>query len=248
MASLRSSPFIFLLCFWVSLISSAFSQTCSTQKFTGNNLYAHCVDLPTLTSYLHFSYDSSNSTLSIAFLASPPASDGWVSWAINPTGTGMAGAQALVGYKDSKGSMTVKTYNISSYTLASVVQSTLAFEVWDQRAEEDNGVFRIFAKMKVPADLAATGSVNQVWQVGSSVDSKGVLTPHDMSAANLNAKGTLDLKGGQSVATGGVDSKTKKRNVSWLSSLSLSLSLSPASSTFLITITVYSENLYIKYL
>ncbi|KAF2292538.1 hypothetical protein GH714_025349 [Hevea brasiliensis] len=34
-----------------------------------------------------------------------------------------------------------------------------------------------------------------------------------MQSPNLNAKGTLDLKGGQSVATGGVDSKTKKRNI-----------------------------------
>ncbi|KAF2284569.1 hypothetical protein GH714_027154 [Hevea brasiliensis] len=125
----------------------------------------------------------------------------------------MPGAQALVGYKDSKGSMTVKTYNISSYTLASVVQSKLAFDVWDERAEEDNGVMVIFAKIKVPADLAAKGMLNQVWQVGSSVDSEGILTPHDMNAPNLNAKGTLDLKGGQTVVTGGVDSKTKKRNI-----------------------------------
>ncbi|KAJ9169824.1 hypothetical protein P3X46_017973 [Hevea brasiliensis] len=211
MASLSFTALIFGLCFWVSLTSPALSQTCSSPKFTGNDLYAHCVDLPTLTSYLHFSYNSSNSTLSIAFLASPSSSGGWVSWAINPTGTGMFGAQALVGYKDSAGPMTVKTYNVSS--AASVVQSKLAFDVWDEQAEEDNGVMRIFAKIKVPADLAAKGVVNQVWQVGPSVDSKGVLTPHPMQSPNLNAKGTLDLKGGQSVATGGVDSKTKKRNI-----------------------------------
>ncbi|KAF2292533.1 hypothetical protein GH714_025270 [Hevea brasiliensis] len=68
--------------------------------------------------------------------------------------------------------MTVKTYNVSS--AASVVQSKLAFDVWDEQAEEDNGVMRIFAKIKVPADLAAKGVVNQVWQVGPSVDSKGI--------------------------------------------------------------------------
>ncbi|KDP45263.1 hypothetical protein JCGZ_15128 [Jatropha curcas] len=213
MASLRFCALIMGLFLWVFLISPAQSQTCSSQKFTGNDLYAHCLDLPRLTAYLHFSYDSSNTTLTIAFLASPPSSAGWVSWAINPTGTGMAGAQALVAYKNSKSVMTVNTYNISSYTSSSVVKSKLAFDVWDQRAEEQDGLMRIFAKIKVPADLAAKGTVNQVWQVGPSVDDTGGLTQHAMSTPNLNAKGTLDLKGGQTAVTGGVDSKTKKRNI-----------------------------------
>ncbi|XP_065874384.1 cytochrome b561 and DOMON domain-containing protein At3g25290-like [Euphorbia lathyris] len=210
MSSLRFSALIL----WLSLIppSLSQSQTCTSQKFTTNNLYTHCLDLPTLTSYLHFSYNSTNSTLSIAFRTSS-VPNGWVSWAINPKASGMAGAQALVAYKDSKASMLVKTYNISSYTIESVVQSKLDFQVWDERAEDQSGVTTIFAKIKVPADLAAKGSVNQVWQVGPSVDAKGVLTPHAMNPPNLNAKGALDLNGGQIVSTGGVDSKTKKRNI-----------------------------------
>ncbi|EEF29330.1 dopamine beta-monooxygenase, putative [Ricinus communis] len=216
MASFRFSALIILFSLYnFLLISRSYSQTCKTQTFTNNNLYTNCLDLPSLTSYLHYTYDSSNSTLSVAFLSSPSSSNGWISWAINPTGTGMAGAQALVAYKDSKGAMTVKTYNISSYTSDSVVQQKLAFDVWDERAEEENGVMKMYAKIKVPADLSAKGTANQVWQVGPSVDDKGVLKPHPMGASNLNSKGTLALNGGDqtTVVTGGVDSRTKKRNI-----------------------------------
>ncbi|WCJ37224.1 Cytochrome b561 and DOMON domain-containing protein At3g25290 [Euphorbia peplus] len=213
MSPLHFSRLILCLSLYFSLIppSLSQSQTCTSQKFTSNNLYTHCVDLPTLTSYLHFTYNSTNSTLSIAF-RTPSVPEGWVSWAINPKATGMAGAQALVAFKDPKGLLVVKTYNVSSYTGDSVVQSKLDFEVWDERAEDQGGVTTIYGKIKVPADLAVKGSVNQVWQVGPSVDDKGVLTPHAMVPGNLNAKGALDLNGGQIVSSGGVDSKTKKRN------------------------------------
>jgi hypothetical protein len=126
----------------------------------------------------------------------------------------MGGAQALVAFKDSKGVMSAKTYNVTS-TPYSAVQSKLAFDVWDTRAEEESGVMRIFAKIKVPPELAAKGTLNQVWQVGSTVGAaKGVLTIHDMGAPNLNSKGTLDLNGGKSVSSGGLDSRTKRKNVS----------------------------------
>ncbi|CAK7349422.1 unnamed protein product [Dovyalis caffra] len=213
--SFRSSALILSVCVSISLILPVNSQTCAKQTFTNNKLYANCLDLPTLTSYLHFTYNSTNATLSVAFFASPSKANGWVAWAINPKVPAMGGAQALVAFKDSRGVMTVKTYNISSYTLDSVVQSKLAFDVWDTRAEEERGVMRIFAKIKVPAELAAKGTVNHVWQVGPSVDAaKSVLTPHEMGGPNLNAKGTLDLNGGHSVSTGGgVDSRTKRKNI-----------------------------------
>ncbi|KAL6968426.1 hypothetical protein U1Q18_034229 [Sarracenia purpurea var. burkii] len=86
-------------------------------KFSNNKLYDHCSDLSQLSSYLHWTYDSAASSLSVAFITTPAKSDGWISWAINPAGTGMVGAQAPIAFKDSKGAMTVKTYNISSYRL-----------------------------------------------------------------------------------------------------------------------------------
>ncbi|XP_011024578.1 PREDICTED: cytochrome b561 and DOMON domain-containing protein At3g25290 [Populus euphratica] len=210
----KISALLLTFCVSISLTLPVRSQTCASQTFTNNNLYTHCLDLPTLSSYLHFTYDAANSTLSVAFFASPAKSSGWISWAINPKVPAMGGAQALVAFKDSKGVMSAKTYNISTSTPYSVVQSKLAFDVWDTRAEEESGVMRIFAKIKVPPELAAKGTLNQVWQVGSIVDAaKGVLTIHDMGAPNLNSKGTLDLNGGKSVSSGGLDSRTKRKNI-----------------------------------
>ncbi|XP_021814203.1 cytochrome b561 and DOMON domain-containing protein At3g25290-like [Prunus avium] len=205
-SSSSSLAFLGLTLALVLLISPAHSLTCTTQTFTNNNLYSKCLDLPTLKSYLHWTYNSSNSTLSIAFVATPAKSDGWIAWAINPTGTGMAGAQTLLAYKKSDGSMDVKTFNISSYS--DIVESKLAFDVWNTSAESSGGVFRLFAKLKVEME-----SVNQVWQVGPSV-SNGFPAKHDFNTDNLQAKGSLNLTGGTTTTTTTPgDSRLKKRNI-----------------------------------
>lgn len=192
----------------VLLISPAYSLTCTSQTFKNNKVYSHCLDLPTLNSYLHWTYDSSNSSISVAFIAPPPDSSGWISWAINPTGTGMLGAQAIVAFKHSNGSMAVQTYDIESYTIK---ESNLKLDVWDKSAEYSNGVIRLFAQMKVQEK---SETVNQVWQVGPVTDD--VPAKHEIQTANLNAKATLSLTGTQTdTTTTGVDSRTKRKNVSF---------------------------------
>lgn len=90
----------------------------------------------------------------------------------------------------------------------------LSFEVWDKLAESGtDGSLTIFAKIKVPADLAAQGTVNQVWQVGPGVGEDGKLEKHDFAAANLKSKATLDLKTGQSSSSSGGDTRVKKKNI-----------------------------------
>jgi hypothetical protein len=207
MASHQSSSLALLvLTLTALLISPAQSLTCTSQTFTNNARYTNCVDLTQLTAYLHWTHDQSNSSLSIAFIAPPAKSDGWVAWAINPTETGMKGSQTLLAFQ-SNGAMTVKTYNISA--IGPIAESKLSFEVWDLRAEQSDGVMRIFAKLKVPRNGM---TVNQVWQVGASVTS-GVPDAHPMQTANLNSKSTLNLSGGQTVTPSGGDSRTKKKNV-----------------------------------
>ncbi|OVA01647.1 Cytochrome b561 [Macleaya cordata] len=188
----------------------SFSLTCSSQKFTKNRLFEHCNDLPKLKSYLHWTYDSSKSSLNIAFTAPPAKSDGWVAWAINPTATGMGGSQTLVAYRQSDGSMTVKTYNITSYKI--IQQGKLAFEVPKMEGEYVNGEMRIFATIILPESLGKV--VNQVWQVGPSI-SNGMLGVHEFGPDNLNSLGKLDLMNGSSTIAGGggVNSKLRKRNI-----------------------------------
>ncbi|KAI3801176.1 hypothetical protein L1987_29280 [Smallanthus sonchifolius] len=202
----------FFLTFFTLLTTSHLSYaqlTCTTQKFTNNKLYNHCNDLPHLNSYLHWSLDASKNTLSVAFLAPPSTAGGWISWAINPTGDGMAGAQALLAYKASNGSMVVKTYNISSYS--SIVEGKLGFDVTDKRAEYSDGVMKIFATVVLPGKGVTV--VNQVWQVGPSVSPDGIPARHAFQPANLGAKGRLDLLSGESSGGGGGGSVTKKRNI-----------------------------------
>ncbi|KAK3415182.1 hypothetical protein EUGRSUZ_H00737 [Eucalyptus grandis] len=205
---LRRLPAAVPLLLLLLLAPAADALVCSSQKFSNNVLYSTCLDLPTLSASLHFSYDDANSSAAVAFVAAPPkGEDGWVSWALNPTATGMFGAQALIAFRDA-GAMTVKTYNITSTT---VRESPISFETWERTAEYNSadGTMRIFAKIKVPAGDPA--KLNQVWQVGSSV-TNGVPDPHAMAGANLGAKGTLDLVTGTTTAGGG-GSGIKKKNI-----------------------------------
>ncbi|XP_073023388.1 cytochrome b561 and DOMON domain-containing protein At3g25290-like [Primulina eburnea] len=207
MASSSLTLAIVALATWVSLIYPTHSATCTSQTFTNNKLYAFCNDLPFLSSYIHWAYDPAPRTLSIAFIAPPDRPEGWVSWAINPTDTGMVGSQALVAFRDADGKMTVKTYNISSYVLR---ESKVWYEVKEATAEFSGGVMRIFATLVLPEGAATT--VNQVWQVGPSVTG-GAPTKHAFQPANLNSKTRLDLLRGESTIIPVGNSRTTKRNI-----------------------------------
>lgn len=189
MASSSSLMFAFSLLFFAFLFSSVHSLNCTSQKLPSKKVFSNCTDLPTLGAILHYSYDASNSSLSIAYVATPSKPNGWVAWAINPTSTGMLGAQALIAFK-ANGSVAVRTYNLTSYK--SIVESKLSFDVWDLSAEESNGVITILATVKVPEK---TDKLNQVWQVGPSVTG-GMPDKHEISPSNLGAKSTLAVASG----------------------------------------------------
>ncbi|XP_059430493.1 cytochrome b561 and DOMON domain-containing protein At3g25290 [Corylus avellana] len=172
------------------LVAPGEALNCTSQKFTNKEVYPNCTDLPHLTANLHWSFNVSNSSLSVAFVAPPAKPGGWVAWAINPTKTGMAGAQALVAFK-SNGTVTIQTFDIKSYNFS---QSglKLSYEVWDLSAEESGGTIKIFGKWKLPAK---TEKVNQVWQVGPGLSPLGYPMVHAFEAENLAAKAVLQLVG-----------------------------------------------------
>ncbi|KAL4558525.1 hypothetical protein LXL04_036726 [Taraxacum kok-saghyz] len=193
MASLRrSSPFFFILLTLTSVIllsSPVHSLTRTSEKFANKKPYSNCTDLPTLNSTLHWTFTPRNSSLSVAFTAPPATPNGWISWAINPTKTGMLGSQALIAFKNSNGSMVVRTYNLSSY--ASIEEGKISFEVPESSAEFSDGVMKLFATVKLPETMT---EVNHVWQVGGSVKD-GVPVKHGFMPANLKAMGKLELVG-----------------------------------------------------
>ncbi|MBA0704465.1 hypothetical protein Golax_016719 [Gossypium laxum] len=188
MGSLFCPSLIVFFSLWLTLIPPSHSIDCSSLKLPGGiRHYSNCTELPTLNSTLHFTYNATNSSLFIAFSAAPSNADGWIAWAVNPTATGMAGSQALLAFKN-KGSMVVKTYNISSYR--SIVEGKLSFDVWDLEAEATND-----GKMVIYGSLKVGGSVeklNQVWQVGPGV-SDGHPMKHEFGKANLGSWGELKL-------------------------------------------------------
>ena len=77
-------------------------------------------------------------------------------------------------------------------------------------AEESKGLMKIFTKVKIPEKAQ---SLNQVWQVGPSVKD-GRPDMHSFEPANMNAKGILSLNASQIFSNGGVDERTRKKNVS----------------------------------
>ncbi|XP_047966424.1 auxin-induced in root cultures protein 12-like [Salvia hispanica] len=184
MMALTSASLLLLLL----LLPPAMPQSCKSQTFSdANTKFANCADLPTLNAALHWTYDDStrpSPKLSVAFVAPPARPGGWVAWALNPTGSGMVGAQALVAF-----SAAVKTYNISSY--GPIAESEIAYAVTGRRAEHSGGVIRLFATLDLPAGSGGR-AINQVWQVGAAVKG-GVPVKHEFSPQNLNSMGSLLL-------------------------------------------------------
>ena len=169
------------------VVSPGESLTCTSQKFA-DKVYANCTDLPYLGAYLYWNYNASSATLSIAFLANPPQADGWVSWAINPSSTGMVGSQALLAYRPNSSIPIVKTYNISSYNFSSS-GTKLLYDVSDLSSWFSDSTIMIFATWRLPEK---TEKVNHVWQVGPV--SQGVPGPHLLKRDNHLSSGVLELQ------------------------------------------------------
>lgn len=184
---------------------AAGAGACAAEKFSNNRAFAACADLPRLGASLHWSYDAASSSLSVAFLAAPPSSGGWVAWGLNPKGQSMDGTQALVAVPKA-GGYEVQTNSISGITLnpgplPSYQTSDLAAELGG------DGRVRIFGTLKLQNGTGA--EVNQVWQVGPY---SGGIQTHEMKGDNMNAKGTLNLLTGATTAATGGGSILRKKN------------------------------------
>ncbi|KAI3718618.1 hypothetical protein L6452_19497 [Arctium lappa] len=203
---------VFLCCIMVTtlFLSSAYAQTCSNYAFSTNIVFSACNDLPVLNSFLHYTYNPSSQTLSIAYRHTNVDSSRWVAWAINPTSQGMAGSQALVAFQQSDGSMRAYTSPITGYT-TQLAEGDLSFPVSDLSATYSNNEIVIFATLGLQN---WSSTMNQVWQEGQL--SGNVPSVHATSGDNVRSMGTLNVLSGQSGSAGGAagsSSKTKKRNI-----------------------------------
>ncbi|CAM8998295.1 unnamed protein product [Rhodiola kirilowii] len=203
-ASNKTSTLIFCAIFSTLLCSYANAQNCSTYKFTTNDVFTSCVDLPVLNSFLHWTYNNSTNSIQIAFRKPSFTSSLWTAWAINPTSTFMVGSQAFVAFLDTNGTVKAYTSPVSSTTTA-LAQGALSFAVGEVSARFENGEMTIFASLILP-DKRTT--VNQLWQTGPL--SNGNPTRHSVSGDNVRSRGTLDLLSGQVAVT--IDARLTRKN------------------------------------
>ena len=192
------------------LLTTSSAQSCSRYAFSSNRGFSSCNDLPYLNSFLHWNFDSSSSTVQIAYRNTAVTPSMWVAWAINPVSTGMVGSQALVAYRNPDGTVKAYTSSVDSYK-TSLSESNLTFSVSDLSATYSNSEMTIYATLELPNNMT---SVNQVWQNGPISASTNTPGPHSFSGSNVLCMGTLDLLSGQSDTTSSENPKTRNRNVS----------------------------------
>ncbi|GLJ53599.1 hypothetical protein SUGI_1143430 [Cryptomeria japonica] len=206
-----------LLFGWDASAQSSDSSCPKTFTVGDAKTYQTCNDLQTLGATLAYTYVVENGSLDIAFQAAPAASGGWVAWGINPQGLAMIGTQALIAFQSSNGSTVVGTYDVQSKS--TVTPSPISLTVTNKSAvyERSSGKITIFASLVLGSNQT---SINQVWQVGSSVTNS---TPaiHSTAPADLSSLGTLDLQSGTSSVSSGISHQTLKNRhgvltvVSW---------------------------------
>ena len=177
-----------IFCLLLSLFLSSSAQTCEIYDFSSNKVFSSCYNLPCQNSFLHWNYNSSSGSLQIAFRHLMLTSR-WAAWAINPNGlqTAMIGAQAVVAYQLTNGTMRAYTTQIKSYA-TTMPEGNLIYNVSDLTATYANNEIIVYANLGLPSD---TTTINQVWQEGPVTnDSPGA---HSFENDNTMSFGTLNL-------------------------------------------------------
>ncbi|KAF5196887.1 Cytochrome b561 and domon domain-containing protein [Thalictrum thalictroides] len=192
-----------------SLIFSVFAQTCTKYKFSNKKVFTSCSDLPVLNSFLHWNYNPKTFVVNLAYRQPGLISNSrrWISWGINPMAKGMKGAQSLVAFIGTDGSMRAYTSPITAYR-TTLEPGDLSFPVSDVSAVLEKNEMIIFASIQL---LSNSSKVNHLWQEGPlNGDIPGI---HALSAANMESMATLDFLSGKTATVGGGNSKQKNKNV-----------------------------------
>lgn len=184
---IKTSLLLLLLC----LLGSCYgqSQNCSSYSFSNRIPLRNCNNLPVLNASIHWNYHPSNRTADIAYRHAGMTRSNWIAWALNPSGRGMAGAQALVAFVNSTGSFRAYTSPIADYNTR-LQEGRLSFQVSSIAAEfTNNQIMTIYATIQLPQ---GSTSFNQVWQYG---DLSGTATPqiHPTTRDHLSSVGTIDF-------------------------------------------------------
>ncbi|XP_078177944.1 cytochrome b561 and DOMON domain-containing protein At5g47530-like [Carex rostrata] len=197
------------LCLFLPIIfsSSTLAQNCNTDTFSNNKLYSTCTSLSGLSATLHWTYYSTNNTVDIAYRIAESTST-WVAWGINPTSTGMVGANAFLAYYDS-GSLKIITSQLSSYSIT-ISNGSLSFTVYEMSVDYSNSTsaYTIYATLELPNNST---TLNTVWQRGTTFSS-GVPSGHPNTATGAQNT-NLNFLSGQSASSGSGSSRLHRENI-----------------------------------
>ncbi|KAJ8439375.1 hypothetical protein Cgig2_021789 [Carnegiea gigantea] len=187
-----SFPLFFLCLLFPFSSSSSPPPVPSCKDFNPNptHPYNTCIDLPVLGASLYWTYDPTSGTARTAFRVTGVTSYNWVSWGLNPTGSGMVGAQALVAYQTSEGLMRAYTSSIGAYRTR-LPETRVSFPVSEIVAQRRENEMVILATLRLPPNKT---SISHVWQVGPMLDDRPL--PHATHSDNLKAFGTVDFVSG----------------------------------------------------
>ncbi|XP_072974086.1 cytochrome b561 and DOMON domain-containing protein At5g47530-like [Typha angustifolia] len=192
------------------LLPSSSAQSCFSETFSQNRLYSTCTSLPELSATLHWTYHSSNGTADVAYRV-PQTTSGWAAWALNPTSSGMLGANAIFAFHDSSGVVTSISTILSSDNYSPTIKNeSLSFKVYSQEAEFSSGAYTIYATVDLPSN---NSKQNMVWQAGTQFQN-GLPFGHPTSGGNIASATSLDFTSGQAVASGGgSNSRLHRKNI-----------------------------------
>lgn len=197
----------FLSLFLPILLSSSpvHAQNCNSDTFSSNKLYSECTALSDLSATIHWTYYT-NGTVDVAYRITESSSD-WVAWAINPSGSGMVGANAFLAYHDSAGAVQVITSMLDSYS-PTIANGSLSFTVYDMSADYANGAYTIYATLELPSNKT---TLNTVWQRGSTF-SGGLPNGHpNTNTGSQNSN--LNFLSAESSSSGSGSSRLHRENI-----------------------------------
>ncbi|KAL8160803.1 hypothetical protein V2J09_012292 [Rumex salicifolius] len=214
------------------------SQGCTAYTFSGGKAFKACIDLPVLSSYLHWTYNPAAATVDLAYRRAGVAVPGrWVSWAINPSsGGGMVGSQCLVATVGPDGKVMAYTSPVMSYSTG-LREGQLSFNVSGLKAAyaADLDVI-LFATLEVPMNET---KVNHVWQDGP-LSAGGLPLTHLTDGPNMRSVGTLDFLAGAdheaAAVQGNANGDNKRPNTSDVNS---GIKVLPMENWILLSIPMY---------
>lgn len=181
-----TSETIFTISIILSLFLVSSAKSCKNYTFASKQVFTSCSELPVLQANLHWNYIPETKSVHIAYRANQTPT-GWVAWAINPTGTGMVGSQAIVAFRYSNGTVAVYTTPIDSYNPL-MQPGNLSFLVSNVSATYANNEMMILA---VVGPLVNGTTFNHAWQAGPVSNENPQI--HSTSGPNVESTGTLDL-------------------------------------------------------